>query len=837
MARVYQQFHLLAFIGYLMLFTGCSIDASLVGFGNLTSLFSDATGLAKVQGRSLVRNSNAGTLLITCDVDSTDFILSSTPPSLTDSGWNTCTGIEQPLAVNIASGINAYKVWFKSTAGVGKTPALAEITRSESHIVTMPATELGANNYAYQPYELGPNLFIFPDPYNDVNGVDSGAVHLKDVNGNIIRTIRGRHPGDKFSSGYLNDPGILILSSNRFLVISPSADSADGLVADVGSIVIFDNSGNELWRVEGDNANDKFGESLYQDAVYELPNGNILIRSYLDDVNGLVDAGSVSLYNGATGALINQIVGDVANDKMGYIDSYGLEVLTSAGLIMIASEQDSISGGAQRVGSLVFMNPDTGAIVNQHQSDNTDDRLGYAPFSGWRPIYFLSSGVIAVTTAYDDVGGVTDCGSFKFFDPASGALLQTIAGDAENRFGDTVPIELINGNIVVYTGNSSSTRGRVVLLSGDDYSILASYQGDPGDYLSYSFYNDSVFDLKNGNFMVMSESEKDPSFNEGTVRIIDGTTGILINTVWGDTAGGFQMEALPLENGNIVAFYPTYGVNDVGRMVIINGLTGAVLQSQLGLTTEDLENAQLSEAPNGNILIGYPSYDLLGVFNVGCAFLFNGSTGAQIQSYCGASENDLVGDKKAKFLPNGNLVFSSPNELVDGLAGAGLVRLINSITGEIIHFYSGENANDNFGNAFTTSNNNFLIASSVHDNIGLVDVGRISFINGDTGEELATYYGDVANDKLGGNSVSFSPSGDIIIYNPNDDIGGLVNVGSHYILDKDTGALKHLIPGITAGDSGGSLKYLSNGDILVSVSSSDTNGLANSGAYILIPND
>ena len=57
------------------------------------------------------------------------------------------------------------------------------------------------------------------------------------------------------------------------------------------------------------------------------------------------------------------------------------------------------------------------------------------------------------------------------------------------------------------------------------------------------------------------------------------------------------------------------------------------------------------------------------------------------------------------------------------------------------------------------------------------------------------------------------------------------------LIDKQTGLLKFSVSGPTAGDGTIYSTVLSNGDYLLQAYGSDSMGISNSGAYILVPMD
>ncbi len=148
---------------------------------------------------------------------------------------------------------------------------------------------------------------VVTDPKDSSVASNSGAVHLYDpLTQNLIASIYGDVAGDQLGQG-----GITALPNNNY-VISSLYDDEGGIV-DAGSIRLMDGTtGAQIGStIAGDNANDHF------QGVTALSNNNYVIVASPDDVDGIVNAGSVRLVNGATGVQIGSaIVGD-AGDVLG----------------------------------------------------------------------------------------------------------------------------------------------------------------------------------------------------------------------------------------------------------------------------------------------------------------------------------------------------------------------------------------------------------------------------------------------------------------------------------------------------------------------------------------
>lgn len=842
--RVLAVLSLLVFAG---LQAGCGLFSG-VGLSASSPVLTDseAHGQLLLPSRIVVNNSPTVEIEITCTGTSKEFLIinntllaqpSTSPPEITDAAWQACPVTPSVITTPVVNGQNQIQIWFKSDIGVSPEPQPVTAHKTESYTFHLPEAELGSGNgSAYTPIELTPTLFAISDPNNDVNGANAGAVHLLNQAGEVQTTLRGSFAGDRFGYGTLLANGkILKLTNGRFAVISPYSSAAAGSILEAGQVAVFDYSGNLIFKIEGDNAGDRIGWN----AVLELSNGNLVIASSSDDVGGLTDAGSVLLVNGTTGAIISRIEGDVANDQTGK-PGFGFQATRqlASGLVLIHSVYDSVFGGLAGVGSIRFMNPDTGAIVSTIQGDNAGDALG---FDG---IETLASGTLVIRSFTDDVPSYPNGGSVMFVNPTNGAVLQTINGGSHEFFlGNENVVELANGNLVVYSG-FHSLDGRAILIDGVSFAVIATLVGTGAGFTNFS--DEGIVALGNGNFVVVS-SRNEPTgvFGQGSATLVNGVTGAVITNVVGDIFGGFQMNAMALENGNFVAAFPSYGAADEGRMYIVNGTTGAILNTINGSTADDFTDLDSSSSleyysarlPNGNFLLRLPSWDVNGLVDAGCARFYNGTTGALLSEYCGDEAGDRLGAGSARALSNGNVLFGSGTEIIGG-AAVGRAQLINGNTGTLIQTYDGATAGDQLGNMIFASNNgNAAIVAPNYDVGGIINAGRIIVINGTTGAILSTIDGETAQDSVGGGSFTTTASGDFLVNSSGDDVDGKVNSGSVMLIDKQTGLLKFSVSGPTAGDGTIYSTVLSNGDYLLQAYGSDSMGISNSGAYILVPMD
>jgi hypothetical protein len=142
-------------------------------------------------------------------------------------------------------------------------------------------------------------------------------------------------------------------------------------------------------------------------------------------------------------------------------------------------------------------------------------------------------------------------------------------------------------------------------------------------------------------------------------------------------------------------------------------------------------------------------------------------------------------------LPNGNIVIRSRYDS-SGATNNGAVHLYNPYTKTFIASFYGDNANDYLGGSSWSSgildlgNNNFVIASSVDDVGGVTDAGSVMLINGTTGSQIgSTITGDNASDNIGSLHLRLT-NGNFVIVSSVDDVDSVSNAGSAMLISGTT---------------------------------------------------
>ncbi len=466
---------------------------------------------------------------------------------------------------------------------------------------------------------------------------------------------------------------------------------------------------------------------------------NYVISSPTGDANGVSNAGSIQLIDGATGEQIGEtIAGSTENDQLG---SSGITTLPN-GNIVIASENHDVDGVVD-AGSIMIIDGETGEQIGSTiAGDNPGDQLGN---SG---VTTLANGNIVVGSELDTVDGVAGAGSVRIINGATGEQVgATLAGDEnDDGLGSSGITPLGNGNFAVASENDNvngvRNSGSVRIINGETGAQIGSIIS--GDNTNDKLGSSSVTSLGNGNFVIASSGDDVGDLTDvGSVRIIDGTTGDQIGALISGKKSKDQLgssSVTSLGNGSFVIASQNADIDNVinaGSVMIIDGATGEQMGATIsGDNTGDrFGSSSVTSLGNGSFVIASELDNVEGVTNCGSVMIVNGTTGEQVGALiAGGDHSDLLGSSSVTALTNGNFVIASAKDDVDGVVDAGSIMIINGTTGEQIgSTISGENPSDQLGSSSITAltDGNFTITENDD-----ADGSSIRTINGTTGEEI-----------------------------------------------------------------------------------------------------
>ena len=247
----------------------------------------------------------------------------------------------------------------------------------------------------------------------------------------------------------------VVILPNGNIVISAPTDSSVAAPSS-GAVHLYNPYTQTLIAsFYGDSANDQLGSS----SITALANNNFVIASRYDDDGATVDAGSVMLVNGTTGAQIGStLVGNLTGDQLG---SSSITALANNNFV-IASQYDDetvVDGGTVRLVDT------TGAQIGSTiAGDVASDQLGSSSITA------LANSNYVIASSIDDEGSIPDAGSIRQMDGATGNPIRTIVGSVTDDINLPQVIDSPKGDFYIISlpnkdNNTMVDSGFVTLIA------------------------------------------------------------------------------------------------------------------------------------------------------------------------------------------------------------------------------------------------------------------------------------------------------------------------------------------------------------------------------------
>lgn len=376
-----------------------------------------------------------------------------------------------------------------------------------------------------------------------------------------------------------------------------------------------------LWQWDGSGFHDSFGWAV--ELVSSLDgdgHAEVLVGAYAHD-SGFMDTGQATLYSGATGIPLFQVVGPDPFARVGIsLSSGGLVDGDGVADFLIGADMQDTSGGLNSGRVCVYSGATLG-VLRCHDGEGPNQGFG-----GARGVKVI--GDIDLDGADDYVVGASgyadffpfQIGKVYVYSGLSGALLRELMGENECDFfglttsgmgdldADGVPDFLVHARLSLLGG---ATKGRVYAYSGSDFSLLWTLSGHtPGQALGQSL--DNVGDVDQ-----------------------DGVC---------DFIAGWQ-------------------VARIGHATVYSGADRSVIYSHAGKQQDD-NFGQFGTASVDDVnRDGYPDYvvsawarNSRGLTRNGAVFLYSGRTGTLLYRFEGNLEEEQMGISE----PAGRIADSSP---------------------------------------------------------------------------------------------------------------------------------------------------------------------------------
>ena len=309
----------------------------------------------------------------------------------------------------------------------------------------------------------------------------------------------------------------------------------------------------------------------------------------------------------------------------------------------------------------------------------------------------------------------------------------------------------VGNNVIVGAPFASfggfANAGVAYLFDGSTGSLLRTFNKPTpvtqGDQFGYSVAGVGT------NVLIGAPFSNTVAVGAGSAYLFNSTTGALLQTFNNpvvNAGDGFGWSVASLGNNVLIGapfadLVTTAGrVNDVGAAYVFNSTTGALLQTLNNPTPVSGDQFGYSVAGVGtNALVGAPYKAVGGLINAGAAYLFNGNTGALLQTYNkpNPAAGDFFGFSVAGVGSNA-LIGAFGDDT--GATDAGSAYLFDDTTGTLLRTLNNPNPapGDFFGHSVAAVGINLLIGAH-SANTGATDAGAAYLFNGATGALLQTF--------------------------------------------------------------------------------------------------
>ncbi len=572
---------------------------------------------------------------------------------------------------------------------------------------------------------------------------------------------------------------VTVLPNGNIVITDPLFD-LPGPVANVGAVYLYSPDGALISQLRGSTANDRVGES----GIQVLASGNFVVRSSLWNGNrGAVTWGSASTGFGATTVTVsalNSLVGSTTGDGVG---STNIVTLVNGHYVVISQTWNNLPKTS--VGAVTWGNGyvgTSGAISSSNSliGSTTNDQVG----SGG--IRALTNGHYVIASPSWD-GSFTNTGAVTWANGNGGTIgeisaLNSLVGSfAGSLIGSTPTVALTNGNYVVVSPFWNGVRGAVTWGNGQagTVGIVSAANSLVGTNTNDAVGNSGVCPLVNGHYVVCSSLWDNGSFtNAGAATWCNGNGGT------------------------------------VGDVSPANSLVGGAIGDQVG-------NLGCTALTNGHYVVNSGNWR----GNRGAVTWGNGNTGttgevSETNSMTGSQFGDNVGFYGATALTNGNYVVASPSwdngpvtdvgaaTWGDGSRGTrGAVSAANSLIGS----QTGDQVG--YGGVYPLTNGNYVVSSAFWDNAAIANVGAVTWGDGRRGTRgvvsaANSLVGSKMNDSVGSYFIVPLSNGHFVAGSPNWDNGSAVNAGAATWCNGNGGTVGPVTPsnsivGSHTGDSVG----------------------------------
>ncbi len=259
----------------------------------------------------------------------------------------------------------------------------------------------------------------------------------------------------------------------------------------------------------------------------------------------------------------------------------------------------------------------------------------------------------------------------------------------------------------------------------------------------------------------------------GSARVFSGTDGNVLHTFYGEDADGrFGQAASGAGDVNRdglddVIVGARLADGGVGLARVYSGATGDVLHEFRGIGSSDYFGTSVSGVGDVN---GDGHADVIcGTYNANSAHVYSGATGHELFAFYGTDPGDRFGRNVNNA---GDVDGDGLNDFIVGAPYAdgvhwhstGQARVFSGATGQELYTFYGVYTGNNFGHSVSGAGDvdgdgfDDLLVAAPFDNENGNAAGAAYLFSGATGDRLAKFLGDHANDRF---AYAVSTAGDV----------------------------------------------------------------------------
>ncbi len=330
--------------------------------------------------------------------------------------------------------------------------------------------------------------FIVGAPVRSPGGViNAGSAYVySGLDGSLLYQVNGTDSGEVLGVGVCLLGDVNGDGRSEFVIGAPYADPG-GLV-DAGSVYVYSGiNGSLLQQKDGANTNDNLGWSVGRVGnVNSDASPDYIVGAPYADSGSLVSAGAIFVYSGVGGGLIYRKFGARAYDNFGYsVDGVGnVNGDARSDFIVGAPYGDSSRGAAYVFSGL------TGDTLYHVKGDTSNGSFGWS-VAGARDVNGDGRSDFIVGAPYETPGGNASGGSAYVYSGIDGQLLRRVDGNMNDLIGYSVAgAGDVNddGRDDVIIGAPGTDPNGVQMLTGAAHV----YSVQSGDLLHLSYGSEAV---------------------------------------------------------------------------------------------------------------------------------------------------------------------------------------------------------------------------------------------------------------------------------------------------------------------------------------------------------